>query len=121
MKRPAEPFEHLLPLGGLRHRAGREDGHANLVGDEQVEDLHTRVEAAAHVPVSDDVAAQAELRDTMNWLMGQLAPLEADLVHKLAKGLNVREIASGTADPYGTVAVRVHRLRRRLVGLRRKM
>jgi RNA polymerase sigma-70 factor (ECF subfamily) len=96
-----------------------------------MDDLQTRaarqrrldlpLEAAAHVPVSDDVAAQAELRDTMSWLMGQLAPFEADLVHKLAKGLSMREIASGTADPYGTVAVRVHRLRRRLVGLRRKM
>ena len=40
---------HRLPLGRLRHRAGREEGRAHVVGDEQVEDVDARIEPPAHV------------------------------------------------------------------------
>jgi len=70
---------------------------------------------------SSDFQDEVELKNTVDWLMGKLTKSEIELVRNLAKGLTLGEIAAALSNDYGTVAVRVYRLRQRLKQLRRKM
>ncbi|HUP62805.1 MAG TPA: sigma-70 family RNA polymerase sigma factor [Thermoanaerobaculia bacterium] len=69
---------------------------------------------AGEATAANDPAAESELRLTLDWIASHLSASDAELVRKLADGATAREIATESNTAPGTVAVRIHRLRKRI-------
>lgn len=73
---------------------------------------------ASEEPVAaGDAEAESQLRLTLERITERLSPSDAELVRRLADGATTAEIAVESNTAVGTVAVRIHRLRKRLADL----
>jgi RNA polymerase sigma-70 factor, ECF subfamily len=75
--------------------------------------LPERSEALA----TGDLEAESQLRLTLERITERLSDSDAELVRRLADGATAAEIAAESNTAVGTIAVRIHRLRKRITAL----